>query len=96
MLDHEKRILKLWEFSKRMVRWMCIFWYIGGVFGLTVGTYAVITEITTVDTVYNFLMFYIGVPVSGTILGYLCKAAFENVAKINKKDEVKEDKTDVE
>lgn len=73
------------EFSKRVVQWLCIFWFIGGIFGLAMGAYAVRVEIATVDTVYNFLQMYIGAPVSATILGYLCKAAFENVKKIAKK-----------
>lgn len=70
------------EFSKKIVKYLCIFWFIGGVFGLILGTYAVRVEIATVDTVYNFLQYYIGAPVSATIVGYLCKAAFENVKKI--------------
>lgn len=74
------------EFSKRIVKWFSIVWFIGGTYGLLVGAYAVITEIATVDTVFNFLIAYIGAPVIGSILGYLCKAAFENVKKISKSD----------
>lgn len=75
------------QFSKRIVKWLCAFWFIGGLFGLILGAYAVRVEITTVDTVYNFLQLYIGAPVGATIIGYLCKSAFENVKKISKSNE---------
>ena len=70
------------RFTQRTVIRMTWAWFVGMIFGLVIGAYAVVTEITTIDTVYNFLNLYVGAPVLGTLIGYIAKSAIENVTKM--------------
>ena len=75
---------KMIEYSKRVVKWVVFMWFVGALYGLIAGAYAVITEVSTVENLFNFITLYISAPFSGTIVGYFTKAAFENVQKIKK------------
>ena len=76
------------SFSKTVVRWMIVLWFIGAVFGALV----VVAELAVVLFDKDFsgiitvhlpeLLSYIGIPMSCAIAGYLAKSAFENKEKI--------------
>lgn len=76
------------NFSKTVVRWMIVLWFIGAV----IGTLVVVAELAVVlfDSDYSGivtvhlpeLLNYIGIPMSCAIAGYLAKSAFENREKI--------------
>lgn len=82
---------KLREYSKRVIRLMIIMWFVGAVFGALVIIVEVIAALYGNDN-YSMaitihlpeLLTYIGAPVTGGILGYLLKSAFENREKIKK------------
>lgn len=77
------------QYSKRILRLMIILWFAGAVFGAAV----IIVELVGVlcgNDGYSLgltvhlpeLLNYIGMPVGGGIIGYMCKSAFENREKI--------------
>lgn len=77
------------EYSKKIIRLMIILWFAGAVFGAAVIVIEIIGVLRGVDS-YSMgltihlpeLLNYIGMPVSGGIVGYLLKSAFENREKI--------------
>lgn len=76
------------NFSKSVIRGMVILWFIGAVFGGAVVIVQLIQSFISgspyTQTVIHLpeLLSYIGMPVSGAIIGYLGKSAFENREKI--------------
>ena len=76
------------NFSKIVIRAMIVLWFCGAFFGGAV----VIVQLAQSflngspysQTIVNLpeLLSYIGMPVSGAIVGYLAKSAFENREKI--------------
>lgn len=83
-----KRV-KLTEFSKRMVVALCVMWFAGALLG------AVVVIVQTVRGDYNValsdLLLYIGAPMTGGIVTYLLKSAYENREKIKRGAEPQED-----
>lgn len=77
------------EYSKKIIRLMIILWFIGAVFGAAVIIVELIGVFCGTDS-YSLgltvhlpeLLSYIGMPVSGGVVGYLVKSAFENREKI--------------
>lgn len=76
-----KRV-KLTEFSKRMVVALCVMWFAGALLG------AVVVVVQTARGDYNValsdLLLYIGAPMTGGIVTYLLKSAYENREKIKR------------
>lgn len=76
------------NFSKTVIRGMILLWFAGAVFGAVVVVVQLIQSSISgspySQTVVNLpeLLSYIGMPVSGAIVGYLAKSAFENREKI--------------
>lgn len=79
---------KLQEYSKGVIDKMIVLWFIGAVFGMLVVAVEIIISAITMSyssTVHlPELLAYIGAPVSGGILAYLLKSAFENREKIRR------------
>lgn len=76
------------NFSKTVIRGMILLWFAGAAFGAAVVVVQLIQSFISgspySQTVVNLpeLLSYIGMPVSGAIVGYLAKSAFENREKI--------------
>ena len=76
------------NFSKTVVRGMVIMWFIGAVYGAAIVMAEVIQSAASTGSYSSVtihlpeLLTYIGMPVSGAIVGYLAKSAFENREKI--------------
>ncbi len=83
-----KRV-KLTEFSKRMVVALCVMWFAGALLG------AAVVIVQTVRGDYNValsdLLLYIGAPMTGGIVAYMLKSAFENKEKIKRGAEPQEE-----
>jgi len=80
--ENERRDKRAYEFSKRTVCAMTVLWFIGAVVGgfvvlwqLFTGAYAV-----QLDSLLN----YIGMPMTGGIVGYMAKSALENLEKVKR------------
>ena len=73
---------KLKEYSKRCIAAMIILWFAVALFGVGVNIYQLkhteTPEVVTVDPLYA----YVGLPMTGGIIGYLIKSAMENKEKI--------------
>ena len=73
---------KLKEYSKRCIAAMIILWFAVALFGIGVNIYqlnhSATPEMVTVDSLYG----YVGLPMTGGIIGYLIKSAMENKEKI--------------
>lgn len=82
------RRVKLTEFSKRMVVALCVMWFAGALLG------AVVVIVQTARGDYNValsdLLLYIGAPMTGGIVTYLLKSAYENKEKIKRGAEPQE------
>lgn len=76
------------NFSKSVIRAMVILWFVGAAFGAAVVAVQLVQSFLSGSpysaAVVNLpeLLNYIGMPVSGAIVGYLAKSAFENKEKI--------------
>lgn len=70
------------EYSKKIIRLMVILWFVGALFGMAVVIVQLCTDSysVSIDAVMN----YIGMPVSGGIVSYMLKSAWENKEKIKK------------
>lgn len=70
------------EYSKKIIRLMVILWFVGALFGMAVVIVQLCIESysVSIDAVMN----YIGMPVSGGIVSYMLKSAWENKEKIKK------------
>lgn len=78
---------KLKEFSKKVIVALAVIWFIGAILGAAV----VIVQVVRGDYTVNLsdLLMYIGAPMTGGIVSYMLKSAFENKEKIkNNKTEV--------
>jgi len=71
---------KLKEFSKRVIYLLIIVWFIGAVFGCVCVTVQLIRGDYTIGL--SELLAYIGAPMTGGVVGYMLKTAFENKEKI--------------
>lgn len=73
---------KLKEYSKRCIAAMIVLWFAVALFGIGVNIYQLknttTPEVVTVDPLYA----YVGLPMTGGIIGYLIKSAMENKEKI--------------
>lgn len=85
-----KRI-KLAEFSKRTITALTVMWFLGALLGM------VVVIVQTVRGDYNValsdLLLYIGAPMTGGIVTYMLKSAYENREKI-KRNGVHKDESD--
>lgn len=70
----------LTEYSKRILSAMIALWFAGALFGAVV----VVVQLCRTDYTVSIdsLLNYIGMPMTGGIVGYLAKSAFENREKI--------------
>ena len=86
-----KKKKKLAEFSKRTIVALIVMWFVGALIGIAV------VAIQTVRGDYNVslsdLLLYIGAPVTGGIVAYLLKSAYENKEKIRRGREPQEEYT---
>lgn len=75
-----KKRRTLAEFSKRVVAALIIVWFAG----VLLGTAVVAVQTLRGDMTVNLsdLLLYIGAPMTGGIVTYLLKSAYENKAKI--------------
>lgn len=79
------------EYSKRVLKAIIILWFAGAIYGAGIVTTELIATFMQ-DNIYGVgvtvhlpeLLTYIGAPVTGGIVGYMCKTAFENKEKIKK------------
>ena len=73
---------KLKEYSKRCIAAMIILWFAVAFYGIGVTyfqlSHSLTPEMITLDSLYAF----VGLPMSGGIIGYLIKSAVENKEKI--------------
>lgn len=78
--NHKKKRNHLKEFSKVIITIIIFIWIIVMIYGLALNSYFAITSPEQVEMApyYEF----IGIPITGGILGYLIKAATENKQKI--------------
>ena len=76
------------NYSKTVVKWMIVLWFIGAAFGAGVVVAELVMAFVAgspyTSTVIHIpdLLNYIGIPMSCAIAGYLAKSAFENREKI--------------
>ena len=68
------------EFSKKIIAAVTVLWFCGALFGII----AVTVQLARGDYVVSLdaLLTYIGAPMSGGVIGYMLKSAFENREKI--------------
>lgn len=81
--------MKLKQYSKKILQSMVVLWFAGAVFGAAVIVIELVgvfngTEGYSIGLTIHLpeLLNYIGMPVGGGIVGYMCKSAFENREKI--------------
>lgn len=82
-MNHKrKKKSHLQEYSKRCIAAMIILWFLIALFATGVIIYQLLhtysPEYVTLDSLLN----YVGVPMTGGIVGYLIKAGVENKQKI--------------
>ena len=77
-----KRVKKrsLTEFSKRVIAALIVVWFVGALVGVAVVT----VQTMRGDMVVNLsdLLVFIGAPMTGGVVAYLLKSAYENKEKI--------------
>ena len=87
-----KKTKKITEFSKRTIIALIVMWFIGALDGI------IVVAIQTIRGDYNValsdLLLYIGAPMTGGIVAYLLKSAYENKEKIRRGGEPQEDTYD--
>lgn len=74
-----KKAKKFVQFSKRCLGAMIVLWFVGALFGFAV----VALQALRGDTVVNLadLLLYIGAPMTGGIVSYMIKSAWEKQGK---------------
>ena len=77
-----KKRRTLAEFSKRVVAALIIVWFIGALIGVAVVAVQTLRGDMTVNL--SDLLLYIGAPMTGGIVSYMLKSAYENKEKIRK------------
>lgn len=78
-----KRVKKrntLAEFSKRVIAALIVVWFVGALVGISVVAVQTVRGDMTVNL--SDLLVYIGAPMTGGIVTYLLKSAYENKEKI--------------
>lgn len=82
MLKHRKKSdsKHFQEFSKCVITTMVIIWFLVALLGIAVTIYQLLNapEYVSIESLYN----YIGLPMTGGIIGYLLKSAVENHQKV--------------
>lgn len=73
---------KLQEYSKRCIAAIIILWFIIAFYGIYVNYYQLTHTLSPEMIGLDGLYAYVGLPMSGGIVGYLIKSAIENKAKI--------------
>lgn len=68
------------EYSKLALTAMIVLWFVGALFGMAVVVWQLISGAYSVGL--SELLNYIGMPMTGGIVGYLVKSAVENREKI--------------
>jgi len=77
------------QYSKRVLSRMIQLWFAGAVFGMLVVTVQLCAVLYTAPDILSIsisldgLLNYIGIPMTGGIVGYLIKSAVENREKIH-------------
>ncbi len=81
-MSKRKKLRKWKEYSKIIIKFMIMLWFIVALFGMTVSVIQLIIspEYINLEALYD----YVGVPMTGGIIAYLIKSAMENKAKIQK------------
>ena len=73
---------KLKEYSKRCIAAIITLWFVVALFGIGFNIYQ-LTHTTTPEAInLDALYGYVGLPMTGGIVGYLVKSAMENKIKI--------------
>ena len=73
---------KLKEYSKRCIAAMIILWFAVALFGIGVNIYQLKNTMTPEVVMVDSLYAYVGLPMTGGLIGYLIKSAMENKEKI--------------
>lgn len=70
------------EFSKCVITAMIIMWFLIALLGIAVTIYQLLNtpDYVSIESLYN----YVGLPMTGGIVGYLLKSAIENHQKMKK------------
>lgn len=84
------------EFSKQFIKVAVIVWILGAAYGAAFNAVqlyivATATEYISVNIDLTGYMMYLAVPLTGGIIGYMGKAAFENREKIIRSFKFKQD-----
>ena len=80
-----KKTKKFVQFSKRCLAAMIVLWFVGALFGFAVcGIQIYRSEVVSIGEV----LAYIGAPMTGGILGYMIKSAWEKQGKKNNLEDV--------
>ena len=73
---------KLKQYSKRCIAAMIVLWFAVALFGIGVNIYQLQHTATPETIMLDSLYGYVGLPMTGGIIGYLIKSAMENKEKI--------------
>lgn len=65
---------RLKQFSKRVISYMTVLWFLAAVFAAVM--------VWRTSTGLDYLLTFVGAPMTGGIIGYMAKSAFENREKI--------------
>ncbi len=84
----KRRATKLKEFSKKVILALTGAWFLGLAVGILVVTVQLFRNDCTVGI--SDLLMYIGAPMTGGIVSYMLKSAFENKEKIRKENTYEE------
>ena len=80
-----KKAKKFVQFSKRCLAAMIVLWFVGALFGFAVCAVQLYRgETVSIGEVLN----YIGMPMTGGVLGYMIKSAWEKQGKKNNMEDV--------
>lgn len=82
IFERRKRRRSLTEFSKKVIAALAAVWFIGCAVGIAV--VAVQTVRGDMSVGLSDLLLYIGAPMTGGIVTYMLKSAYENREKIKK------------
>ena len=75
-----KKKSKLQEYSKRCIAAIIALWFVVAIYGIVVESILLVNSPETVSL--ESLFGYVGIPMTGGIVGYLIKSAMENKIKI--------------
>lgn len=80
--ENKKKKSKIKEYSKRCIAAMIILWFLVALYGIGVSYYQLAHTLSPEMVMLDSLYAYVGIPMSGGIIGYLIKSAVENKEKI--------------